>query len=147
MGRLRKPATLTLESAPWREFPTKLSRSLPLHPAYVTLHPCNPASNYLHVPAENFTNTLVTQSVQQAGDNSFVLFRQSLHSIGCETANRPFGQDRNILNQNQSRTDAMELIESSKECNPCGNPLWNSVLKRGSYPLSDEAPSLHKVFM
>ena len=86
---------------------------LPLHPAYVTLHPCNPASNYLHVPAENFTNTLVTQSVQQA-DNSFVL----IHSISCETGNWPFGRERNILNQNQSRTDAMELIESSKECNP-----------------------------
>ena len=112
IGRLRKPATLTLESAPWREFPTRLPLP-PAHPAYVTLHPCNPASNYLHVPAENFTNTLVTQSVQQA-DNSFVL----IHSISCETGNWPFGRERNILNQNQSRTDAMELIESSKECNP-----------------------------
>ena len=51
-----------------------------------------------------------------------------------------------FLYQNQSRADAMELIESSKSAIP-RNPLWNSILKRASYPLSDEAPSLHKVFI
>ena len=66
--------------------------------------------------------------------------------------NGPVGPNRNILNWNQSRTDAMELIESSKSAIPCGWKIpvdgiasWKEVHIHSHH--SDEPPSLHKVFL
>ena len=105
----------------WR----RISNQGPL--PYVTLHPCTRLKLFARW-AKNLRNTFVTQS---ALSTTTIRFKQILHPL---FENGPFGRIWNILCENQSRTDAMELIESSKGA-ILPKSRWNSNLKRGSYPL------------
>ena len=104
----------------WR----RISNQGPL--PYVTLHPCTRLKLFARW-AKNLRNTFVTQS---ALSTTTIRFKQILHPL---FENGPFGRIWNILCENQSRTDAMELIESSKGAILLKS-RWNSNLKRGSYP-------------
>ena len=104
----------------WR----RISNQGPL--PYVTLHPCTRLKLFARW-AKNLRNTFVTQS---ALSTTTIRFKQILYPF---IENGPFGRIWNILCENQSRTDAMELIESSKGA-ILPKSRWNSNLKRGSYP-------------